>query len=366
MTAPSAEAARLEARGLSEAAAQQRQTGQVFSEIAQQRRAERDFIERQIGSLEAHGLKPLSIDPLLAEIRKAKNDPRLYGSNDLMRVLDLLEGDLVNLVQRGGGAMDSHALYTFRKEGVAQRVKDVLKVDDPKASAKLTAAVLTRLKPTIDAAITTASGSPRWIQYLDTYGQGMDVITQKQMAAQALAMFKKNPQQYVALVRGDNEDAVEALFGPGRYDIFKEMSAQMPTLDKLARQVELDKLAAEAAEGGKKDLALILEANRSKLRLPNWFQPAITATNLSLASANKRLDNKTVEILRKAAETNQSMLDLLNGLPEKERRKLLDIVIDTQRRTGEAKRAAAVGTAGEIERQRNAMPGAENRNNLAP
>jgi hypothetical protein len=70
--------------------------------------------------------------------------------------------------------------------------------------------------------------------------------------------------------------------------------------------------------------------------------------------------------LRKAAETNQSMLDLLNGLPEKERRKLLDIVIDTQRRTGEAKRAAAVGTVGEIERQRNAMPGAENRNNLAP
>jgi hypothetical protein len=289
MTVPSAEAARLEARGLSEAAAQQRQTGQVFSEIAQQRRAERDFIERQIGSLEAHGLKPLSIDPLLAEIRKAKNDPRLYGSNDLMRVLDLLEGDLVNLVQRGGGAMDSHALYTFRKEGVAQRVKDVLKVDDPKASAKLTAAVLTRLKPTIDAAITTASGSPGWIRYLDTYGQGMDVITQKQMAAQALAMFKKDPQQYVALVRGDNEDAVEALFGPGRYDIFKEMSSQMPTLDRLARQVELDKRAAELAEGGKKDLALILEANRSKLRLPNWFQPAITATNLSLASANKRL-----------------------------------------------------------------------------
>jgi hypothetical protein len=69
--------------------------------------------------------------------------------------------------------------------------------------------------------------------------------------------------------------------------------------------------------------------------------------------------------LRKAAETNQSMLDLLNGLPEKERRKLLDIVIDTQRRTGEAKRAAAVGTVGEVERQRNALS-EQPANNLAP
>jgi hypothetical protein len=140
----------------------------------------------------------------------------------------------------------------------------------------------------------------------------------------------------------------------------------MPTLDRLARQVELDKKAAEMAEGGRRELAEIFEANRSKLRLPGWFNAQITAANMGLASVNKRLDKKTVELLRKAAETNQSMLDLLNGLPEKERRKLLDIVIDTQRRTGEAKRAAAVGTVVEVERQRNAMPGAENRNNLAP
>jgi hypothetical protein len=43
----------------------------------------------------------------------------------------------------------------------------------------------------------------------------------------------------------------------------------------------------------------------------------------------------------------------------------LDIVIDTQRRTGEAKRAAAVGTVGEVERQRNALS-EQPANNLAP
>jgi hypothetical protein len=343
------------ARAQGAAANQWQETADVFADVAKRRRSERDFIERQIGSLEAYGLKPLSIDPLLGSIDRSLNTPGLRASNDLTKVLGLVRDDLVNLAQRNGGVIDAHDLYTIRKEGVAQRVRDVLKIDDPKAGAKLTASVLDKLRPVIDNAIETAAGGPGWRQYLQTYSQGMDVIAQKQMAAQALEMFKDSPQQFVKLVRGDNKDAVEAIFGPGRYDVFKEMSAQMPTLDKLARQVEMDKRAAELAEGGKKDLALILEANRSKLRLPNWFQPAITATNLSLASANKRLDKKTVEVLRKAAETNQSMLDLLNGLPEKERRKLLDIVIDTQRRTGEAKRAAAVGTVGEVERQRNAL-----------
>jgi hypothetical protein len=384
MTVPSAEAARLatlaqQAQGpmlrpgqvgapgqgqdarflrnrLAAASDEQRQTGQVFAEIAQQRRAERDFIERQIGSLEAYGLKSLSIDPLLGSIDRALNAPGLRASNDLTRVMGLVRDDLVNLAQRNNGIIDAHDLYTIRKEGVAQRVRDVLKVDDPKAGAKLTASVLDKLRPVIDGAIQTAGGTG-WRQYLDTYSQGMDVIAQKQMASQALQMFRTSPEQYVKLVRGDNPDAVEAIFGPGRYDIFKEMSSLMPTLDKLARQVELDKQAAQMAEGGRRELAEIFEANRSKLRLPGWFNPEITAANMGLASVNKRLDKKTVDLIRKASESNQSMLDLLNGLPERERRKLLDLVIEKQRVTGPARRAAIGATIGETDRQIN---------NLAP
>jgi len=394
MTVPSAEAARLatlaqQAQGpmlrpgqvgapgqgqdarflrnrLAAASDEQRQTGQVFAEIAQQRRAERDFIERQIGSLEAYGLKSLSIDPLLGSIDRALNAPGLRASNDLTRVMGLVRDDLVNLAQRNNGIIDAHDLYTIRKEGVAQRVRDVLKVDDPKAGAKLTASVLDKLRPVIDGAIQTAGGTG-WRQYLDTYSQGMDVIARKQMASQALQMFRTSPEQYVKLVRGDNPDAVEAIFGPGRYDIFKEMSAQMPTLDKLARQVELDKKAAEMAEGGRRELAEIFEANRSKLRLPGWFNPQITAANMGLASVNKRLDKKTVDLIRKASESNQSMLDLLNGLPERERRKLLDLVIEKQRVTGPAQRAAIGAAIGETDRQiNNLAPASESMNYFAP
>jgi hypothetical protein len=355
------------ARAQGAAANQWQETSDTFSEIAKQRRAERDFIERQIGSLEAYGLKPLSIDPLLGSIDRALNTPGLRASTDLTRVMGLVRDDLVNLAQRNNGIIDAHDLYTIRKEGVAQRVRDVLKVDDPKAGAKLTASVLDKLRPVIDGAIETAAGGPGWSQYLRTYSQGMDVIAQKQMAAQALQMFRTSPEQYVKLVRGDNPDAVEAIFGPGRYDIFKEMSAQMPTLDKLARQVELDKKAAEMAEGGRRELAEIFEANRSKLRLPGWFNAQITAANMGLANVNKRLDKKTVELIRKASESNQSMLDLLNGLPERERRKLLDLAIEKQRVTGPARRAAISATVGETDRQiNNLAPASESMNYFAP
>jgi len=346
--------ARQTARTQAAAASQQQEASNLFADIARQRRAEQDFINRQIGSLESYGLRPLDVSPLVNSIDSALTTPGLRASNDVTRVMTLLKQDLADLAQKGGGTIDAHDLYTIRKEGIAQRVRDVVKQDDPKAGAKVTAAVLERLRPLIDDAIKKAGGT-EWETYLKTYSKGMDVIARKQMAAQALAMFKNDPQDYVKLVRGDKEEAVEAIFGPGRYSIFKEMAAEMPTLDKIAKRVEMDKLAAEKAGGGAAELAQIMEANRSKLRLPNWFSPAITATNMRIADVEKRVNKKTIDMVRKAAESNQSMLDLLNGLPEKERRKLLDIVIDTQRRTGEAKRAAAVGTVGEVERQRNAL-----------
>lgn len=242
--------ARQTARVQAAAGAQQQEASNLFADISRQRRAERDFIDRQIGSLEAYGLRPLDINPVVQRIDTTLNTPGIRASTDVTRVMSLLKDDLLTLAERNGGVIDAHDLYTLRKEGVAQRVRDVLKQDDPKAAAKVTAAVVDKFRPLIDNAIEQAGGTG-WRQYLDTYSKGMDVIARKQMAAQALDMFKGNPQDYVRLVRGDNPDAVEAIFGPGRYSIFKEMTAEMPTLDKVARIVEADKLAAEKAAGGR-------------------------------------------------------------------------------------------------------------------
>ena len=347
--------ARQAARVQAAAGAQQQEASNLFADISRQRRAERDFIDRQIGSLEAYGLKPLDINPVVQRIDTTLNTPGIRASADVTRVMSLLKDDLITLAERNGGVIDAHDLYTLRKEGVAQRVRDVLKQDDPKAAAKVTAAVVDKFRPLIDNAIEQAGGTG-WRRYLDTYSKGMDVIARKQMAAQALDMFKGNPQDYVRLVRGDNPDAVEAIFGPGRYNIFKEMTAEMPTLDKVARIVEADKLAAEKAAGGRGELAQILEANRAKLRLPNWFSPTITAANMRLADVEKRVNKKTIDIIRKAAESNQGLIDLLDGLPVKERQKLMRLVTDISTSgVGQAvipaARAAVSPTIGELSRK---------------
>lgn len=352
-----------EARTQAAASRQFQETANIFGDIAQQRRGERDFIDRQIGSLEAYGLRPLDIGPIVRTIDTTLNTPGIRASTDVTRVLGLLKDDLASLAQRNGGVIDAHDLYTLRKEGVAQRVRDVVKQDDPKAAAKVTAAVVDKFRPLIDDAIEKAGGTG-WRQYLDVYSKGMDVIARKQMAAQALDMFNTNPQDYVRLVRGNNLDAVEAIFGPGRYSIFKEMANEMPTLDKVAKRVELDKLAAEKAGGGKEELARILEANRAKLRLPNWFSPTITAANMRLADVEKRVNKKTIDLLRQAAESNQSMLDLLNGLPAQERQKLLRLVSD-QSTWAAPTRAAIAPAMGEVSRQMTNALAPESSNALA-
>jgi hypothetical protein len=355
--------ARQTARVQGAAAKQWQDTSNTFADIAGQRRAERDFINRQIGSLEAYGLRPLDINPVVASIDQALSTPGLRASNDVTRVMAALKDDMLELAQRNGGVIDAHDLYTLRKEGVAQRVRDVLKLDDPKIGAKVTATIVDRLRPAIDDAIEQAGGTG-WRQYLDTYSKGMDVINQRSMAAEALRLFKDSPQEYVRLVRNNRPEAVEAIFGPGRYDIFKEMSSQMPTLDKVARQLELDTRAAKMATGGTDDFANILEANRAKMRIPNWFSPAITATNMKLADVEKRVNKKTIDIIRNAASSGENLRDLLDGLPSTERTKLMRLINSTETWAPAARAATTTITAPAFS---NALaPEPQNQNALAP
>ncbi|MFO0201623.1 MAG: hypothetical protein ACK528_00680 [Alphaproteobacteria bacterium] len=350
------------ARTQGAASRQWQETSNTFADIAGQRRAERDFINRQIGSLEAYGLRPLDINPVVASIDQTLSTPGLRASNDVTRVMAALKDDMLALAQRNGGVIDAHDLYTLRKEGVAQRVRDVLKLDDPKAGAKVTAAVVDKLRPAIDNAIEQAGGTG-WRQYLDTYSKGMDVINQRAMAAEALRLFKDSPQEYVRLVRNNRPESVEAIFGPGRYDIFKEMSSQMPTLDKVAKQLELDVRAAKMATGGADDFANILEANRAKMRIPNWFSPAITAANMKLADVEKRVNKKTIDIIRNAASSGQSLRDLLDGLPTTERTKLMRLVNSSETWAPAARAATTTITAPAFS---NALaPESENVNALA-
>jgi hypothetical protein len=304
-----------------------KQTSDTFAAIANQRRAEAGFIERQIGSLEDYGLRPLDAGGITAAIDAKLSTPGLRASSNMTKVLQSIRDDIANLTEKGGGVIDAHDLYTLRKEGINERIMQVLGQTDPKISAKVTRKTLEEVRPLIDDAIEKAGGTG-WRDYLKTYAQGMQAIDQKAMAAEAAKLFKNSPQEYVRLVRGNNPDAVEAIFGPGSYDIFKEMGSKMPTLEKVASNIQRAGEMKEAATAGTETLGRIMGADSFRLRFPSLLNRATTAANLTLDILEKRLDRKVFAELQKGMLSGKSALEMLDTLPAFEKSKALKALAD--------------------------------------
>ena len=306
---------------------QWQQASDEFANIAKQRRAEAGFIERQIGSLEAHGLKPLDAGGITAAIDAKLATPGLRASSNMTKVLQAIKDDIANLTEKGGGVIDAHDLYTLRKEGINERIMQILGQTDPKISAKVTSKVLQEVRPLIDDAIESAGGTG-WKDYLKTYSQGMQAIDQKAMAAKAAQLFKDAPSEYVKLVRGNNPDAVEAIFGPGSYDIFKEMGNKMPTLEKVASNVERTASMKEAAAAGTEALGKVIGEDSFRFRFPSLLRRETTVANMTLDILEKRLDKKIFAEMQKGMASGKSALEMLNTLPSAEKSKALRALSD--------------------------------------
>jgi len=337
-------------------------TSDTFADIAKQRRTEAGFIERQIGSLEDYGLRPLDAGSITAAIDAKLNTPGLRASSNMTKVLQAVKDDIANLTEKGGGVIDAHDLYTLRKEGINERIMQILGQTDPKISAKVTRKTLEEVRPLIDDAIEKAGGTG-WKDYLKTYSQGMQAIDQKAMAAEAARLFENAPNEYVKLVRGNNPDAVEAIFGPGSYDIFKEMGSKMPTLEKVASNVERNVSMKEAAAAGTEALGKVIGEDSFRFRFPSLLNRATTAANVTLDILEKRLDKKVFAELQKGMRSGKSALEMLNTLPAAEKSKALRALSDP----ASWGKAGAIGAraATRQEQPTNALAPA-NENALAP
>jgi hypothetical protein len=336
-------------------AEQWQETSDTFANIARQRRAEAGFLERQIGSLEDYGLRPLDAGRIVGAIDARLSTPGIRASSNVVKVLETIKDDIANLTQKGGGVIDAHDLYTLRKEGINERIQQIMGQTDPKISAKVTRRVLEDVRPLIDKAIEDAGGTD-WSRYLKTYSQNMQAIDQKAMAAEAAKLFKDSPQEYTRLVRGNNDAAVEAIFGPGSYDIFKEMGSKMPTLEKLASRIEDTATMEIAAAKGKEALAETIErAGRTFPRIRNTLNPKVTFANLTMDELEGKLGPKVAAKLKSGMVSGKSALEMLNTLPAVERGAVLRMLNNPA--TWGAKGAAGARAA--------AIPAAPT-NNLAP
>lgn len=329
--------------------------------IKAQRQAERDFLQRQMGSLADYGLKPLNINPILNTIDSKLADPNLYGQTQLLNVLRGLRDDFTGAVSANGGVADARALYSMRKAGISQRIDEMYGSLDPSAKQKLTADVLASIKKPIDDAIIDAGGTG-WNRYLQTFETGMQQLDQQRLAGIALDRFKGDQAGFLKLVRGDDKKAIEDIFGYGSDNIFKEMGRKSGQLESIASQLERDIAVKEAADSGRKGLARIMGMAESKVKgIPAFFSTTATTINKASEILRGQISEKTFAAFEKGMISGKSAAEMLGELPMSERNKVFRILKNSSEWNPNVAKA---GVLSSVDRTNQLAP--ENRNNLRP
>lgn len=251
------------------------------------------FAQRALDSIKAHGLEPLKTDAIEAQLQQVLKNRDFAGNADIQRVIPRVIED-VRAWTDAGGVVDAFALDAIRRNSVSGAVRDLLGTQaTPTAQKRLTADLLNKVKPAIDAAIVKASGSKAYENYLEAYAKGRQAVEQRELSAKALEMFETNPAEFVKLVRGKNPDAVEDIFGPNSYNIATQMSeAAMGKLGRIAETAERAGRATEQAASGQERLRELLTDNLTKWRVPWGLDVKAAATNKALDNLERRLSKK--------------------------------------------------------------------------
>lgn len=288
------------------------------------------FATAASNSLEAHGLKPLKGDAIVASIEKTLADPKLApGNRDLQRALRRVASDIQQWTNLGG-VIDAWALDTIRKNSVNAVAKQ-LYPNDARAQKELAGKVLESVRPSIVKAVEDAGGKG-YGAYLDAYSQGLKAVSEKKMSAKALEMYQSDPNAFIKLVEGNNPKEVEKVFGAGSYDIAKEMSAKaMQVFKSVTGEIKRDVSVTKQAGAGRDALRELLEANQSKFRFPSFaFSRTTTTANVALDALSEKLGKDVMNRLTEAAKSGQNMAKLIDTLPAVERKKVLRLLNNPQ------------------------------------
>ena len=276
------------------------------------------FAQEAANSLAAYGLAPLKSAPTIASILAKAKDPA-YAGNDIMEgALNAAAADIAKWTNKGG-VIDAYALDSIRKNSANAVIQRLRPGMDQSAQNNAAAKVMAEVKPLIIQAIEDAGGKG-YGQYLADYSAGRQLIGQQKLGATALDLFKNSPKEFVSLVEGNSPKAVEKIFGPGSYNIAKEMSAQaMETLRGVANQVSRTAEMAKQAKAG--SVAYEDAIRRSTEGLPriNMLSRKATLANEAVDMLESKLNKKTMNALVKGMESGKQLNELLNIVPSAQR-----------------------------------------------
>lgn len=284
------------------------------------------FAQYQLDSLAAEGLKPLRPADFVGKIKDLARNDEMAGDDAFEGALSKVIRD-INDWTKAGGVISPDALYAIRKNSVNSAIEKLYPDPDAPSARKVAAKAISAIRPIIDDAIEQAGGTG-WRDYLKAFESGMAEVNQQEVAAKVLQFFKDSPDDFVRLVRGDKPKEIEKVFGVGSYDVVKEMGARYPTLDKLAKSIERRQAINVAVQQGREPIEDILKNNRGLMKLPAFFDPTVTAGNKMLTMLGAKVDTKTMDVLMKAVQSNQNLLEALQRVPARQRNIVLKTLSD--------------------------------------
>lgn len=287
----------------------------------------RNFAKAAADSLAAYNLKPLTASSVVNSIRGKLSDPSIAGNADLEKGLTRIAKDIKKWTD-SNGVIDAFALDAIRKNSINSVARELFK-DDVRAQKQFAGQVLESVKPVLIDAIEGAGGTG-YRQYLEDYARGMQALNQTKLTARAQELYKQSPQQFVSLVEGNSPDEVEKIFGPGNYNIAKELSANIQKqLGDIAGQVKSADIAKQQAAAGTSTLADILKTNLG-FQLPGFVSPKTAMVKKISDDVLDRLENytskETMRKLTEAARSGKSLDKLLSELPESEQQQILRVL----------------------------------------
>jgi len=289
----------------------------IFGEAARFKQAAAD-------SLAAYGLKPLTAKSVISRINGILRNPEFAG-NDVIEGAVKSFGDDVVKWTNNNGVVDAFALDSLRKNSVNATIEKLRPGLDQTAKKNLAAKVMADLKTPIINAIEEAGGTG-YGQYLRDYAANAQLIDRRKLAGKALSMFESSPNEFIKLVRGNNPDAVEKVFGPGSFNIFKEMGADIKPMQQIADELTRDIKIAEQAKAGAK--ALGFEDESLAKKIPGFVGYKTAILKQVIRTLENKVSSKTVDVLANAAKSGKSMNEILNTLPADERFKVLKALKD--------------------------------------
>ena len=308
------------------------------------------FAQAAVDTLKNNGVVPLKSASIIGKIEGLVKNPEFAGN-------DILEGSIKNIANdiarwtESGGVIDAKALDAIRKNSIVAAVAQLRPGVDATTQRNLTSSVLSKIKPLIDDAI-EAAGGKGYKEYLAEYSKHAQQLSQQKLSGVAQDMYKNDKKGFIRLVEGESPEAVEKIFGPGSYDIAKEMSAKaMATLKGTAAEIKRDLGIESQATLGQDTLKQLLEDKVFGARIPPYLSKVTTSVNTALDILEKKLGKKVMDSLTTAAQSGEKLAQLLQLMPASYRNVLLRTLKNPQDwlvvpKTG--KGAAAVGTVNSL------------------